>query len=147
MTSAEVRPVRAWAEYDEWSVYWQHLAKIESAWFIPSGADGLAYNLGHIPLETMIEGQQLHGYSLRSLRVLLSTGHEVGLDRYADSVTIPQGNRAVMLDAGCMKFSLFASDGHWLHGGWYMPEVADADAVARALSEAIAWVQGQGQEG
>lgn len=51
--------------------------------------------------------------------------------------------KAVMLDPGCMKFSLFASEGAWLHGGWYMPEVTDADAVARAISEALAWIREQ----
>lgn len=137
------RPVRAWAEFDEWSVF---VWFVDGKWgfsYHPKGrANGPANYWGVATLGEAVfcvSGDQ----PLRSLRILLSTGHWVELVRKVDAVTIAQGRKAVMLDPGCMKFLLFASDGVWLHGGWYMPEVPDTDAVTRALAEAVAWIQEQ----
>ena len=137
--SEQPRPVRAWAEYDEWSTF---SSAYEGNWdFVvtPKGATGEAAAGATMSFETALKGRYIEA-PLRTLRVLLSTGQWVELVRKADSVTISRGRKAVMLDPGCMKFSLFAPDGTWLHGGWYMPEVTDADAVARAIAEAVAWV-------
>jgi len=149
--SEQPRPVRAWAEYDEWSVYAEDDFDGEKhspfwAFWTPKTGDyahddSRAKSVLHV-IELSSDDFMDCG-PLRTLRVLLSTGHWVELVRKADSVTIPQGRKAVMLDPGCMKFSLFASEGAWLHGGWYMPEVTDADAVARAISEALAWIREQ----
>lgn len=143
--SEQARPVRAWAEYDEIALFWHE--DDGQTWLTPKGEGWYPSRFDDVPwiVATMEQLQLLQRVPgpLRSLRVLLSTGHEVELVRKADSVTIPQGRKAVMLDPGCMKFSLFASEGAWLHGGWYMPEVTDADAVARAISEALAWIREQ----
>lgn len=145
--SEGVRPVRAWIEREEWQQYLQwdeHAGRFIRVSVPTNGERELGLNwTGFATVAAAIDDR---GWDpLRSLRVLLSTGHEVQLDRRLGSVTIPQGDRAVMLDPGCMKFSLFAPDGMWLCGGWYMPEVTDAEAVARALAEAVAWVQEAGR--
>lgn len=138
MTTEHFEPqaVRAWAEYPEWSVYWQHLAKLESAWFIPTGADGLAYNLGPMPLASMIEGQSLHGYTLRSLRVLFDTGHTLKLD-HEDS----EGDVVPYL----WFWWLFRPEFDFTTVGGRVDgiEFTDTEAVERALAEAGRWIKAQ----
>ena len=133
--SDQYEPVRAWAEWDEWTGYWQSVAALESAWFIPKTGNGMAYNLGDMSLASMIEGQALGGYSLRSLRVLLRSGHEVNLE--------PMPNGGHPLWGAGLDLSNTSSDLHPTeYPNWYFDDVVtDDEAVSRALSEARRWLE------
>lgn len=127
--SEQPRPVRAWAEYEEWSVF---TSTCEGNWdFVvtPKGATGEAAAGTTVSFETAWKGRYIEA-PLRSLRVLLSTGHEATLSR-----DTRQGGWWYMrlIRCGRPEFgrnTAFEAD-------------TDVDAVARALAEAVAWVSEQ----
>ena len=125
--SDEYEPVRAWTEWDAWSVYWQSVGKLDSAWFIPTAGDGLAYNLGDMSLASMIEGQALGGYALRSLRVLLRSGHWLYWLRGSERI-----NWWIKSDP---------HDSRMHAKGNCSADLSDAEAVSRALAEARRWLE------
>lgn len=125
-TTEPVVPVRAWAEYSEWSVFIDKAAdKGFDTWHIPKSGQarvvtGWALSIYHVFMAT--NPDENFG-PLQSLRVLLSNGHELQLEwtpyewrwyihAFRDDPEIPYG--------------LFRDDN-------------DAEAVQRALTAAAAF--------
>ena len=135
--SADVTPVRAWAEYDEWSGYMEFREQwLEWTWAeIPKGASGELYSdkneVNSVSEAVGAWGDERGFGPLRSLRVLLSNGHEIRLDREAayGVVMRPKPGWWFLSEHGQNEFPFQAA--------------TDAEAVDRALVEATAWFAGQ----
>lgn len=122
-----VTPVRAWAEYSEWSVFADTGHRMFSADAYPRGKDGRKEQVawGDEDLPSLVRHLEQFG-PLRSLRVLFSTGHAVTITPYADE------------DVGTGAL--------WKVGNWVQAGVqadTDADAVQRAIDAAVAWIGAQ----
>lgn len=133
------RPIRAWAEYNEWLVLLDGIgdalgrdADYFTSWEMPNGAEGNPQLFpGMLPFQHWIAFMG-HG-PLRSLRVLLSTGHEVTLDRIQSRDPDGEWFEWRLWDSEC---TLLVSD---------RPEsgLSDTAAVERAIAAAVACVEGQ----
>lgn len=139
--SEQPRPIRAWGEYDDGRL-WLDMHDVQEmdapAVFVPSTAEGLLVYIEAVQDHT--DDWSLPGFirwwgaqegsgPLRSLRVLLSTGHEVTMDCCVE-------------DGYCIDgtFTWELRDGQQWPCGGSITDLSDADAVARAISEAVAWV-------
>ena len=135
MASEQVRPIRAWAEYENWSVF----ARLtDGSWdFVvtPTGADGEAAAGTTMSFETAIRGRYIEA-PLRSLRVLFSTGHEVLLEQSPCGVEHEDWEwLATLMQGGAFRAERIS-----------MPNsTSDADAVQRAIDAAVQWIGEQGQ--
>ena len=146
--SEDVRPVRAWAEYDEWLVFCDWDARAASfddalwsvrPWYrvvIPKTGNGSQHTTvllsSLIDCLTRLPEVVAEWGELRSIRVVLNTGSEVTVSRFmaVSRGTVEWGREWVWRAAdaeGC-----FPMDG-----------VTDADAVARAVQEAIGVLTGE----
>lgn len=127
--SADVRPVRCWVEYDEWSGYMEFREEwLEWTWAeIPRGATGELYvdknEVNSIEEAVQAWGGERNFGPLRSLRVLLSTGHEVTVTPYSDEDI----GRGALWKVGSLVQAGVQAD-------------SDSEAVQRALDAAIRWV-------
>jgi hypothetical protein len=132
MTDRIVRPVRAWADYDEWSLFardpMEHSGQYWKFYCIPNGAKGEPYvstKPGVTAILKFMEDQRIG--ALRSLRVLYENGYELKLECYANINGLDITKR------------------HW---HWYLKGVdcagefaedKDSEAVERAMIAASAW--------
>jgi hypothetical protein len=137
MTERIVRPIRAWAEYDEWSVFMDHYTGIASdeRWFydahlVPKGANGACTGHGGFRGIADFFGDEPKPLGpLRSLRVLYENGATLILRQWP------------AYSNGPWKWDL------WDHGGAHrrmlatgdFPEDKDSEAVERAMVAAAAW--------
>ena len=139
--SEEIRPVRAWAEYDEWSMFIER-EKNSFRWqWVPfaipkTGAGTYSFLIARDSLVEVFsqpaDGRPRFDFGpLRSLRVLLSNGCEIRLDREAayGVVMLPKPGWCFLSEHGQNEISFQAA--------------TDAEAVERALAEATAWFAGQ----
>lgn len=132
--SEQARPVRAWAEYDEIALFWHE--DDAQTWLTPKGEGWYPSRFDDVPwiVATMEQLQVLKRGPgpLRSLRVLLSTGHEVSMDCCVE-------------DGYCIDgtFTWELRDGQQWPCGGSITDLSDADAVALALAEAVAWIREQ----
>ena len=140
------RPVRAWAEYDEWSVFLNSMP-MAGPWFVavPKGAKDHAIvdmlsEMGRDAIRwlTTPEPVIFHPGPLRSIRILLSTGHTIWL--YG---VISWRDHSKRL---CWRWYLREGRAELVRGD-IPTDTTDTDAVSRALAEAVAWIEEQGQEG
>lgn len=131
-------PVRAWIEYVVWSVF----ARLtDGNWdFVvtPKGSEGEAAAGTTMSFETAVKGRYIES-PLRSLRVLLSTGHELWCDVAGSNFThwwlCRDHGSFVAWDYGR------GSDAHYLTTGLIdAANLSDSAVVERALADAIAWV-------
>lgn len=121
----EFEPVRCWGEYDGWHVM---LDRQEDAWFklfcLPTGGEDRPFTSDATSVTRVMEMTLFDHLPLRSLRVLLRSGHEVHL-------------------WGCWSWALReeadASPVKW--GSFRAADCSDVEAVTRALSEAQQWLQ------
>lgn len=134
-------PVRAWGEFDEWSVFarWEDPTDSWVLWLVPSGAVGEPWAVakrGELG-EALLEADG----ALRKLRVLLS-GHDGHLKLYRNTRAGREfvGGNWTDLPAGARTWHLYDSMGSELTAGWIEPDTTDTDAVTRALSEATNWL-------
>lgn len=139
--SEQPSPVRAWAEYDEIALFWHE--DDAQTWLTPKGEWWCPSRFDDVPwiVATMEQLQLLkHGPGpLRSLRVLLSTGHELWCDVAGSNFThwwlCRDHGSFVAWDYGR------GSDAHYLTTGLIdAANLSDSAAVERALADAIAWV-------
>ena len=130
------RPVRGWAEYDEWSGFLYPTISDEWAGLrVPKTGQGM-YGIHAFKRELPILIEHMDCGPLRSIRILLSTGEEVSMDCCVEDGYFIDG-----------MFAWELRDGEeWPHGG-LITDLSDSDAVTRALAEAVAWVQGQEGQG
>lgn len=128
----EVRAVRAWAEYEDARVFMNPMHDTPgkfTRWEIPTGANGDPLYSTHFDgVEEFVRRSSQKYGPLRSLRVLLGTGHEVDVHRVC----------SLIHDGEDWNWRL---DDRWPVQGF--DDCPDAEAVERALAEAIAWIQGQ----
>jgi hypothetical protein len=133
MTDRIVRPIRAWAEYDEWSVYLQQWdAEYWDVVFTPNGDDDWAYSRKEFSgIADFVQGSAgadmtVHVGPLRSLRVLYENGYEMELD--ADDGPFPGEWEWLVLGPG----ETYQASGSF-------KEDKDSEAVERAMIAASAW--------
>jgi hypothetical protein len=134
MTERLVRPVRAWADYEEWSVFMDHYTGIASdeRWFyeahlIPKGANGACTGHGGFRgLVDFFKNEPKPLGPLRSLRVLYENGYEMELD--ADDGPFPGEWEWLVLGPG----QTYQASGSF-------KEDKDTEAVERSLIAAAAW--------
>jgi hypothetical protein len=127
LTDRLVRPIRAWAEYDEWT--WMADAATDKVYSIPTSGDGGPFVSQYISVvQAAAEGDMFR--PLRSLRVLYENGWWLQLDPIRGGITTT------------------LSDWFWcLHQGKDDPEIPhgrftedkDSEAVERAMIAASAW--------
>ena len=151
--SDQYDPVRAWTEYDHWQeLHWIPEPRGGERWerySIPK--DG-----GRMPsvsvttyatLEQSIKtGADLKDAGpLRSLRVLLRSGHEVTLD-VAEALVVDD-HPDLGYDAE-WRLSIPDEHGPWMKqiASWDWADGSDTEAVSRALSEARRWLEENRQE-
>lgn len=133
--SEQVQPVRAWAEYDEWSVFADRVGPEWDIWVSPRNEHGVLWHrAGMSGLLAALPGADTCG-PLRSLRVLFSTGHEMELERawYEDGRDPSDDWRLSVTDGA-----------EWADKSFVDMGLSDADAVQRAID---ATVQMAGQHG
>ncbi len=129
MTERVVRPVRAWADYDTWSIYMADMDALTwDAVLIPMGlANWQRWTDGRGVADIAKLAETKLGIPLRSLRVLYENGYELKLQAYANINGLDPEKR------------------HW---HWYLvgvdaagdfAEDRDSEAVERALIAAAAW--------
>jgi hypothetical protein len=123
MTDRIVKPVRAWAEYDEWT--WMADAATDKVYSIPTSGDGGPFVSQYISVvQAAAEGDMFR--PLRSLRVLYENGYEMELD--ADDGPFPGEWEWLVLGPG----QTYQASGSF-------KEDKDTDAVERAMIAASAW--------
>jgi hypothetical protein len=138
MTERIVRPIRAWAEYDELSVYIQDYwsgtdnPTVDRQWFamwgIPKTGSGYLATINGFPgIVAALNANDVRSGPLRSVRVLYENGYELKLQAYANINGLDPEKR------------------HW---HWYLvgvdaagdfAEDRDSEAVERAMIAAAAW--------
>lgn len=139
-TAEDVKPVRAWAEWDEWTGYlpWDQ----DGALVIPKGGAGDAYEIRHCltPQELVLWISELGGFGpLRSIRVLLSNGAWVLIE--TSDRKDGQRGALIYLFKDERQIQRYTENGgleNW-EESWYEGYPTDAEAVDRALAEATAW--------
>jgi hypothetical protein len=123
MTDRLVRPIRAWAEYDEWT--WMADAATDKVYSIPTSGDGGPFVSQYISVaQAAAEGDMFR--PLRSLRVLYENGYEMELD--ADDGPFPGEWEWLVLGPG----QTYQASGSF-------KEDKDSEAVERAMIAASAW--------
>lgn len=127
------RPVRAWAEYDEIALFWHD--DDAQTWLTPKGGEWYPRRFDDVPwIVSTMEQLQLVKYGpgpLRSIRILLSTGHEVEV-------------RPSRGDEDDWSWRLTRGGNYCTSGLFDRTTGSDADAISRALAEAVAWIEQQG---
>jgi len=126
--------VRAWMEWDEWSGYVEDEGP-EAFWSyaMPKGGHNRCSIRAHREFMDTLIG--LPYGLLRSIRVLLRTGHEVEIDRWLAQCRwwlFPPGRQDGKRTHGYLR----AGDFDWIG-------ISDAEAVARALQAAAEWLEAQ----
>jgi hypothetical protein len=134
MTERLVRPIRAWADYDEWRWFMRLREEIvvHKYYAIPQGSEGEPFtSAGLGVVQGLVQfSYQVEGGPLRSLRVLYENGWWLQLDPIRGGITTA------------------ISDWFWyLHQGTDDPEIPhgrfaedkDSEAVERAMIAASAW--------
>ena len=140
MNNRIVRPVRAWAEYDQWSLFYLHWA-IEQGdqrtagwdqWQFPKAGDGIPQQFrryGSLPNAIGYPDLDRKG-GLRSLRVLYDNGWRLRLDPVRGPMTTETGKWFWYLhqeqDAPEVPHGRFTED-------------KDSEAVERAMIAAAAF--------
>jgi hypothetical protein len=125
MTDRIVKPVRAWAEYDEWT--WMADAATDKVYSIPTSGDGGPFVSQYISVvQAAAEGDMFR--PLRSLRVLYENGYELKLVAW-DNTADPENFRWEVTKPG----ALYEAAGGALH------EDKDSEAVERAMTAAASW--------
>lgn len=131
-----IQPIRAWAEYDDWSAY----AELPEGWFVavPKGVDGVWHNSRQSALSlttAVLLGEERCG-QFHFLRVYLSNGYELLCDRREQ--TSLHGVRYPLW----FRWELRRPGYVWLdapHGSWEADSMTDSQSVARALDGALSW--------
>ncbi len=140
-------PVRAWAEYEEWSVFILLGRNMGyQRWQIPKGADEKPHAIDRVDGYLSDALELVNCGPLRSIRVLLSTGHEVHIHPHGQAQpywvdrTKPRPNG----DYWCCSIWGEAPTGWEQRPHMKSLETffaaTDSEAVERALAAAIAWV-------
>lgn len=126
MTDRIVKPVRAWAEYDEWM--WMLEQDVEKVYCIPKSAIGRAFvtDVSGVVDAARNFGIYQNPGPLRSLRVLYENGYEMELD--ADDGPFPGEWEWLVLGPG----QTYQASGSF-------KEDKDSEAVERAMIAAAAW--------
>ena len=123
MTDRIVKPVRAWAEYDEWT--WMADAATDKVYSIPTSGDGGPFVSQYISVvQAAAEGDMFR--PLRSLRVLYENEYEMELD--ADDGPFPGEWEWLVLGPG----QTYQASGSF-------KEDKDSEAVERSMIAAAAW--------
>jgi hypothetical protein len=142
MTERIVRPVRAWADYDTWSIYMADMDALTwDAVLIPMGlANWQRWTDGRGVADIAKLAETKLGIPLRSLRVLYENGYE--LKARSREGTIPGTSESSILwdwglSAPLTAGSVYALPGPVASGSF--PEDSDSEAVERALIAAAAW--------
>jgi hypothetical protein len=137
MSERLVRPVRAWGEYDEWSVFALYLSSDWQIWEMPQTKNGLPITGFSASLYAAIDRIEV---PLRSLRVLYENGYELkakareGTIRgTSDYGTTWDWSLWMPLTPG----TVYAMPGPVASGSF--PEDKDSEAVERAMIAAAAW--------
>jgi hypothetical protein len=146
MTNRIVRPIRAWADYDDRQVYLQDYwsgtddPKVDRQWFarwdIPTAGRGqLEARNGFTGIVAALQKDGPKSGSLRSLRVLYENGAELKLQP-RDQAKHP-GYWFWRLYQEKYRFMVDAGEFHLADGDF--PEDKDSEAVERAMIAAAAW--------
>jgi hypothetical protein len=132
MSERLVRPVRAWGEYDEWSVFALYLSSDWQIWEMPQTKNGLPITGFSASLYAAIDRIEV---PLRSLRVLYENGMVLHL--------------VVYYGDGLWNWYLYPSmdlfwqaerdDGFHPNASGSFQEDKDSEAVERAMIAAAAW--------
>ena len=154
--SDQYEPVRCWAEYDEWSVFYEDRDHIQGAQWWPKGANGEASSIFHgvtgglvDALTRVTEWYAPKSGPLRSLRVLLRSGHEVEIfphpqaQPYWTDRTKPRENGVYWCANVFGEDPGMGITRPWLWSAATFESATDAEAVSRALSEARRWLEEQ----
>jgi len=144
--SADVTPVRAWAEYDEWSVFFDAEHELVGLQWFPKGAVGEASSNWHGVMGGLTDAlSRFTGHlirdsgPLRSLRVLFSNG----------TVLILELDRSNFLNGWLFRDIVEADtwDGGRAHDRWLTTVLmdrtglTDGEAVDRAIEQAVKWLE------
>lgn len=136
MSERMVRPIRAWAEYDEWSVFLQEFdAEYWDVVFTPRAEDDWEYSreefVGIVDFMrgSTDEAMKMQVGPLRSLRVLYENGYELKLE--------PSGLASGHLHEWFWYLHQFKDDPEIPHGRF--TEDKDSEAVERAMIAAAAF--------
>jgi hypothetical protein len=125
MTDRLVRPIRAWAEYDEWT--WMADAATDKVYSIPTSGDGGPFVSQYISVvQAAAEGDMFR--PLRSLRVLYENGYELFLNPGIPG--FEEANR--------FWWHLYRGKSDRVAAGDLI-EDKDSEAVERAMIAASAW--------
>lgn len=121
-----VRPIRAWADYDDWRWFWHDLS--EKVYAIPLTADGHPF-VSSWP-SVVQAARSFEHEPLRSLRVLYENGWTLELGPESGRTTTASGSWFWYLhedkDAPEIPHGRFSED-------------KDSEAVERAMIAAAAW--------
>ena len=133
MASEQVRPIRAWAEFDKWSVFvWFADEKWGFSYHPKNGANGPANHWG---VESLTDAVFSVDGPLRSLRVLFSTEHWLAVQTSDVEVVwawlYAPGPRIVGNAIALMDMEFIAT--------------SDAEAIQRAIDAAVQWIGAKGQ--
>jgi hypothetical protein len=136
MTDRLVRPVRAWAEYDEWSVFALYLSSDWQIWEMPQTKNGLPITGFSASLYAAIDRIEV---PLRSLRVLYENGYVLKANRRE---ALPPRPGYINVTWYWYLFPPEIVDGYRVVGqvaDGLFPEDKDSEAVERAMIAAAAW--------
>jgi hypothetical protein len=136
LTDRLVRPIRAWAEYDEWT--WMADAATDKVYSIPTSGDGGPFVSQYISVaQAAAEGDMFR--PLRSLRVLYENGYELKANRRE---ALPPRPGYINVTWYWYLFPPEIVDGYRVVGqvaDGLFPEDKDSEAVERAMIAASAW--------
>jgi hypothetical protein len=136
MSERLVRPVRAWGEYDEWSVFALYLSSDWQIWEMPQTKNGLPITGFSASLYAAIDRIEV---PLRSLRVLYENGYELKANRRE---ALPPRPGYINVTWYWYLFPPEIVDGYRVVGqvaDGLFPEDKDSEAVERAMIAAAAW--------
>jgi hypothetical protein len=129
MSERLVRPVRAWGEYDEWSVFALYLSSDWQIWEMPQTKNGLPITGFAASLYAAIDRIEV---PLRSLRVLYENGYELRLT----AVSFIEGLPTSLTH---WAWSLWPKKGMDAAANGIFAEDKDSEAVERAMIAASSW--------
>lgn len=141
-----IATVRAWAEYDDYRVFYDTGQAIDCFQWYPRGRVGDPSSISHGVTGGLLDalrrftGRYVKDAGpLRSLCVLFSNGAEVHMKTQG-----LQGYREVKL---CDRngAALSWGDGYDTRRGWQVPD--DVEAVERVLTDVVAWFTGGESDG
>jgi hypothetical protein len=136
MSERLVRPVRAWGEYDEWSVFALYLSSDWQIWEMPQTKNGLPITGFSASLYAAIDRIEV---PLRSLRVLYENGYVLKANRRE---ALPPRPGYINVTWYWYLFPPEIVDGYRVVGqvaDGLFPEDKDSEAVERAMIAAAAW--------